>query len=71
MLPPERHKEACKLFYTWLLRLEERNRRNAAEGRQPGQEAQNIKEVTTSEEYYQGRQAQTTRDSLYGCTSSE
>lgn len=29
MLPPELHKEACKLFVTWLHRLEERDRRNA------------------------------------------
>lgn len=29
MLPPDAHEEACKLFCTWLHRLEERDKRNA------------------------------------------
>src|SRR5205823_3469084 len=41
MLPQEYHEEACKLFYTWLRRLEERDRRNVTAKRsQPVQQSQ-------------------------------
>ena len=33
MLSPDAHEEACKLFCTWLHRLEERDRRNAEANR--------------------------------------
>lgn len=32
MLPEEHYQDACKLFYTWLRRLEERDRRNVTAG---------------------------------------
>src|SRR5260370_155313 len=44
MLSLDAHEEACELFCTWLLRLEERDRRNAAarlhEQQQPAQQQQ-------------------------------
>jgi len=41
MLPEEYYEDACKLFYTWLRRLEERDRRNGTAKRsQPVQQSQ-------------------------------
>ena len=47
MLPPEYHEESCKLFYTWLRRLEERDRRNVTAKRsQPVQQQAGFTEKT-------------------------
>ncbi len=46
MLPPELHKEACKLLCVWLHRLEERDRRNAQIERQKSQKE--VQPTTTS-----------------------
>jgi len=47
MLPEEYYEDACKLFYTWLRRLEERDKRNVTAKRpQPVQQSQQQQRFT-------------------------
>jgi hypothetical protein len=47
MLPEEYYEDACKLFYTWLRRLEERDKRNVTAKRsQPVQQQPRFTEKT-------------------------
>lgn len=49
MLPPSSHEEACKLFVTWLHRLEEMDKENAAKREQSTQPTQEKDSEETEE----------------------